>query len=52
DYMLKVSVEDMDAYRQFMVGKLTAIKNIGSTQSALVIKEVKNSTAILLQTLT
>ncbi|MEM9076072.1 MAG: Lrp/AsnC family transcriptional regulator [Bacteroidota bacterium] len=52
DYMLKVSVEDMDAYRQFMVGKLTAIKNIGSTQSALVIKEVKNSTAVLLQTLT
>ncbi|WP_435622568.1 Lrp/AsnC family transcriptional regulator [Flagellimonas sp.] len=52
DYMLKISVADMDAYRQFMVTKLTAIKNIGSTQSAFVIKEVKNSTAILLQTLT
>ena len=52
DYMLKISVADMDAYRQFMVTKLTAIKNIGSTQSAFVINEVKNSTTILLQTLT
>jgi len=52
DYMLKISVEDMDAYRQFMIGKLTAIKNIGSTQSAFVINEVKNSTAIFIETLT
>ncbi len=52
DYILKISVEDMDAYRQFIIGKLTAIKNIGSTQSSFVINEVKNSTAILLETLT
>nr|WP_298999005.1 Lrp/AsnC family transcriptional regulator [uncultured Allomuricauda sp.] len=52
DYILKISVEDMEAYRKFMVTKLTAIKNIGSTQSAFVINEVKNSTAILLETLT
>ena len=46
DYILKVNVSDMEAYREFMVTKLTAIKNIGSTQSSFVINEVKYSTAI------
>ncbi len=48
DYILKVHVSDMEAYRDFMVRKLTAISNIGSTQSAFVINEVKFSTAISL----
>ena len=46
DYILKVNVSDMEAYREFIVTKLTAIKNIGSTQSSFVINEVKYSTAI------
>ena len=46
DYILKVNVSDMEAYREFMVTKLTAIKNIGSTQSSFVINEVKYSTAL------
>ncbi|MGB5227021.1 Lrp/AsnC family transcriptional regulator [Eudoraea sp.] len=46
DYILKVNVSDMESYREFMVTKLTAIKNIGSTQSSFVINEVKYSTAI------
>ena len=46
DYILKIHVKDMDAYRDFMVKKLTAIQNIGSTQSAFVINEVKHDTAI------
>ncbi|MEP0134314.1 MAG: Lrp/AsnC family transcriptional regulator [Eudoraea sp.] len=46
DYILKVNVSDMETYREFMVTKLTAIKNIGSTQSSFVINEVKHSTAI------
>ncbi|MGB5172808.1 Lrp/AsnC family transcriptional regulator [Eudoraea sp.] len=46
DYLLKVNVSDMEAYREFMVTKLTTIKNIGSTQSAFVINEVKYSTAV------
>ena len=46
DYILKVNVSDMEAYREFMVTKLTAIKNIGSTQSSFVINEVKYSTAV------
>lgn len=46
DYILKVCVADMEAYREFMVNKLTKIRHIGSTQSTFVISEVKNSTAI------
>lgn len=46
DYLLKIHVKDMDAYRHFMVNKLTAMNHIGSTQSSFTIKEVKHSTAI------
>lgn len=46
DYILKIHVEDMEDYRNFMVSKLTAIPHIGSTQSSFTIKEVKHSTAI------
>ena len=46
DYILKVLVEDMAAYREFMVTKLTALENIGSTQSSFVISEIKYTTAI------
>ncbi len=46
DYIIKVHVSDMEAYRDFMVSKLTAISNIGSTQSSFVINEVKYTTAI------
>ena len=48
DYILKIHVRDMQAYREFMVTKLTAIQNIGSTQSSFVISEVKHTTAISL----
>ena len=46
DYILKIYVKDMEAYRDFMITKLTAIKYIGSTHSIFTIGEVKNSTAI------
>jgi len=46
DYILKVNVSNMDAYRDFMVTKLTALNHIGSTQSSFVISEVKQTTAI------
>ncbi len=46
DYIVKIHVENMQAYRDFMVTKLTAISNIGSTQSSFVINEVKHTTAI------
>ncbi|MFA7446163.1 MAG: Lrp/AsnC family transcriptional regulator [Flavobacteriaceae bacterium] len=44
DYILKVCVSNMDEFRDFLVTKLTAIKNIGSTQSSFTIGEVKNTT--------
>ena len=48
DYILKIYVKDMDAYRNFVVTKLTAIKHIGSTHSTFAIEQVKNTTAIQL----
>lgn len=48
DYMLKINVADVKAYREFMVNKLTAIEHIGSTQSSFVITDVKDSTVISL----
>jgi Lrp/AsnC family leucine-responsive transcriptional regulator len=46
DYLLKVLVEDMAAFREFMVKKLTTINHIGSTHSMFVINEVKHTTLI------
>ena len=45
DYILKVNVKDMEEYREFMVTKLTGLQHIGSTHSAFMIGEVKNTTA-------
>ena len=45
DYILKVCVKDMEEYREFMVTKLTNLQHIGSTHSAFMIGEVKNTTA-------
>jgi Lrp/AsnC family leucine-responsive transcriptional regulator len=46
DYLLKVIVKDMEAFREFMVNKLTNIDHIGSTHSMFVINEVKHTTSI------
>lgn len=46
DYILKVNVKNMKKYREFMVTKLTAISNIGSTQSSFSIREVKYSPSV------
>ena len=48
DYLLKVLVEDMEAFREFMVNRLTKIDHIGSTHSTFMINEVKHTTAIKL----
>lgn len=42
DYILKIGVEDMEAYREFMLSKLTTMEEVQSTHSMFVIKEVKN----------
>ena len=46
DYLLKVHVEDMESFREFMVKKLTKINHIGSTHSMFMINQVKHTTAI------
>lgn len=43
DYLIKVIVKDMKAFRAFMVEKLTTINHISSTQSMFVINEVKRT---------
>lgn len=48
DYILKIYVKDMDAYRNFMLTKLTTIKYIGSTHSTFAIEKVKNTTEVCL----
>lgn len=48
DYILKVLVKDMDAYREFMVTKLTNLDHIGSTKSIFTINKVKETTVISL----
>ncbi|MBT8260808.1 MAG: Lrp/AsnC family transcriptional regulator [Bacteroidia bacterium] len=48
DYILKVHVEDMQSFREFMVDKLTKINHIGSTHSMFMISEVKHTTALTL----
>lgn len=45
DYILKICIENMEEYRQFMVTKLTTLQHIGSTHSTFMISEVKNTTA-------
>ena len=46
DYLLKIMVADMDAYRTFLVEKLAALAHIGGPQSAFVMAEIKHSTAL------
>ena len=48
DYLLKVAVENMKSYRNFINHKLTTLNHISSTQSNFIIAEVRNSSAILL----
>lgn len=48
DYILKIYVENMEAYREFMVTKLTTLQHIGSTHSTFMIGEVKNTNVIVL----
>lgn len=47
DYILKIVVKDMEAYREFLVSKLTTLQHIGSTQSTFMISEVKNTTVVV-----
>lgn len=45
DFLIKVVVADMREYQSFIMNKLAALPNIGSTQSIFVMGEIKNETA-------
>ena len=42
DFLLKIVVEDMDEYRNFILHKLASIKNIGNAQSHFVMNQIQN----------
>lgn len=46
DFMLKILVEDMVSYQNFVMHKLSTIENIGNTNSIFVMGEIKHSTAL------
>jgi DNA-binding Lrp family transcriptional regulator len=46
DFLLKIIVEDLEAYHQFSSGVLAALPNIAQIKSTFVLNEIKRSTAI------
>jgi len=46
DYLLKVIVQDMDAYQYFVAKKLASVDNIRQVQSSFVMAEVKTTTSL------
>ncbi len=43
DFMMKILVEDMDAYYHFHVNRLSEMENIGNVQSVFVMGAVKET---------
>ncbi len=43
DFLLKVTVKDLDAYYDFAKSKIASLPNIGAVKSAFVLNEAKNS---------
>lgn len=46
DYLLKVVVEDMDAYQQFLLNKITRIEGVSGVHSSFVLKSPLRTTAL------
>ncbi|WP_247233901.1 Lrp/AsnC family transcriptional regulator [Telluribacter sp. SYSU D00476] len=46
DFLLKIVVNDMPEYQQFLMQKLGSLENIGSTHSLFVMGEIKTSTEL------
>ncbi len=49
DYILKVVVPDMEAYQEFLLGKLTRIEGVSGVHSSFVMRKVLDSTALPLE---
>lgn len=48
DYLLKIAIEDVNTYHNFVVEKISSIANISNLSSSFVLKEIKKETAILI----
>ena len=46
DYLLKIIVQDMDEYQQFLLGKLTRIEGVSGVQSSFVLRKVVDKTIL------
>lgn len=46
DYVLKVVVKDMEAYQQFLLGKLTKLKGVSGVHSSFVMRKVIDRTEL------
>jgi Lrp/AsnC family transcriptional regulator, leucine-responsive regulatory protein len=46
DYVLKVVVGDLDEYQKFLVTQLTALRDVQNLKSTIVMKSVKQTTAL------
>lgn len=51
DFFLKVVVEDLDAYNEFVFKKLTKVHGIVKMQSSFVLNEIKHTTVLDIKTL-
>jgi Lrp/AsnC family transcriptional regulator, leucine-responsive regulatory protein len=51
DYLLHVRVSDVEAFRDFMRTRLTAMEGVVETPSSIVLQELKAATSITLATL-
>ena len=49
DYVLKVVVADLDEYQKFVVTQLTSLRDVQSLKSTIVMKSVKQTTALHLR---
>ena len=46
DYQIKVIVEDMDEYQDFLLNKITKIEGVSDVHSSFVLRQVVNTTAL------
>jgi Lrp/AsnC family transcriptional regulator, leucine-responsive regulatory protein len=46
DYLVHVRVADIDAFRDFMRNRMTTIESVGSTESSIVLEQIKRTTAL------
>ncbi|WP_020208578.1 Lrp/AsnC family transcriptional regulator [Gilvimarinus chinensis] len=49
DYLLKVIVDDMDAFQQFLLGKLLRTEGVNGVESSFVLKSPIRTTALPIQ---